>query len=83
MRSVSCAPEMADATLTELYVRAEWRRRGVGRRLLESAETYARSAGVEQLVPLTGLDNADAQAFHRALGYDSWALAMRKKMSVP
>jgi GNAT superfamily N-acetyltransferase len=79
-------PAMADdyphATLTELYVRPAWRRRGVGRRLLESAETYARSAGVEQLILLTGLGNADAQAFYRALGYDGWALAMRKKVRV-
>jgi ribosomal protein S18 acetylase RimI-like enzyme len=80
-------PAMADdhphATLTELYVRPVWRRRGVGRRLLESAETYARSAGVEQLVLLTGLGNAEAQAFYRALGYDGWALAMRKNMRAP
>jgi GNAT superfamily N-acetyltransferase len=80
-------PALADdyphATLTELYVRPVWRRCGVGRRLLESAETYARSAGVEQLVLLTGLGNAEAQAFYRALGYDGWALAMRKNMRAP
>ncbi len=80
-------PAMADdrphASLIELYVRPEWRRRGVGRRLLESAETYARSAGAAQLVLLTGLGNAEAQAFYRTLGYDAWALAMRKNVTVP
>jgi ribosomal protein S18 acetylase RimI-like enzyme len=75
-------PALADdhphATLTELYVRPAWRRRGVGWQLVEFAESRARLAGAEHLVLLTGLDNHAAQAFYRALGFDGWALAMRK-----
>lgn len=81
---VRIVPALADdhqhATLTELYVRPEWRRRGIGRHLVDAAEVCARAAAAEHLVLLTGLGNLDAQAFYRALGYDRWALAMRKDL---
>ncbi len=82
---VGVVPALADdyphASLTELYVRPDWRRRGVGRQLVKSAEGYAETAAAEHLVLLTGLGNDEAQAFYRALGYDGWAVAMRKRVS--
>jgi GNAT superfamily N-acetyltransferase len=58
------------AELTELFVEEACRRRGIGQALVAYAE---------QLVLLTGLGNAQGQAFYRALGYADWALAMRKR----
>ena len=82
---VRIVPALADdrphAELTELYVRPEWRRRGVGRQLLAAAEACAEATTAEHLVLLTGLSNHDAQAFYRALGYDAWAVAMRKQVN--
>ena len=68
------------AELTELFVEEAWRRRGVGRALMEQAENLAREKGATSLLLLTGLGNADAQAFYQALGYADRHLAMEKKL---
>lgn len=68
------------AELTELYVERLYRRQGIGRALVEYVEALARKRGATSLQLLTGLDNRDAQAFYRALGYLDDALAMRKRL---
>ncbi len=82
--SVRIVPALADdhphATLTELFVRPAWRRRGIGRSLVEHAEARARAADAENLALLTSLDNHVAQAFYRGLGYRDWALALRRSL---
>jgi GNAT superfamily N-acetyltransferase len=67
------------AELTELFVEEACRRRGIGQALVAYAEQLARASGARELVLLTGLGNAQGQAFYRALGYADWALAMRKR----
>lgn len=68
------------AELTELYVEAMFRRRGVGRALVARAEALAREAGASRLILLTGFDNAEAQAFYRALGYVEDELMLSKDL---
>jgi GNAT superfamily N-acetyltransferase len=67
------------AELTDIYVDAPFRRHGVARALIAQLESTARAAGASELVIITGFDNEDAQAAYRAVGYDNWALAMRKR----
>ena len=67
------------AELTDIYVEAPFRRRGVARALIAQVEGAARSAGAREVVIITGFDNEGAQAAYRASGYANWALAMRKR----
>ena len=67
------------AELTDIYVDAPFRRRGVARALIAKVEAVARAGGASEVVIITGLDNEDAQAAYRAAGYADWALAMRKR----
>jgi ribosomal protein S18 acetylase RimI-like enzyme len=67
------------AELTDIYVDAPFRRRGVARALLAQVEAVARAAGASEVVLITGFDNDGAQAAYRASGYANWALAMRKR----
>ncbi len=67
------------AELTDIYVDAPYRRRGVARALIAQVEAAARTAGASEVVIITGFDNAGAQAAYRASGYADWALAMRKR----
>lgn len=82
--SLRIVPSLTDeglyAELTELYVEAAQRRRGIGRALMARVEALARGQGATRLVLLTGLRNAAAQAFYRAVGYADYALAMRKRL---
>lgn len=55
--------------LNDLYVRSEARLQGVGRLLLQAAETYARSAGALRLTLSTAKSNEQAQALYRAAGW--------------
>src|SRR5688500_10766436 len=63
------------AELTELYVDPAFRRRGLGRALIAHAEQLARARGAIDLLIMTGVGNAAAQALYRAAGYDTYAVA--------
>jgi ribosomal protein S18 acetylase RimI-like enzyme len=67
------------AELTDIYVDAPFRRRGVARALIARVEAAARAAGADEVVLITGFDNAIAQAAYRASGFADWALAMQKR----
>jgi ribosomal-protein-alanine N-acetyltransferase len=68
------------AELTDLYVEAPSRRRGVARALLARVGAAARAAGAREVVLITDFANAGARAAYRASGYAEWALAMRRRL---
>ena len=69
------------AELTELYVEPAFRRRGLGRALIAYAEQLALARGASDLVIMTGVGNAAAQALYRTAGYDTYAVALNRKVS--
>jgi aminoglycoside 6'-N-acetyltransferase I len=52
------------------YVAAEARHQGVGRRLIEAAEDWARIRGFKEIGSDALLDNAMSHAAHAALGFE-------------
>ena len=68
------------AELTELYVEPAFRRRGLGRALIAYAEQLAHARGATELLIMTGVANAAAQALYRAAGYNTYAVALNRKM---
>ena|SRR5689334_4426771 len=68
------------AELTELYVEPALRRRGLGRALIAYAEQLAREHGAAELLIMTGTSNLAAQALYRAAGYDTYAVALNRKV---
>jgi GNAT superfamily N-acetyltransferase len=56
------------ATLNDLYVSPTFRRRGVGRALIERCRCYVRERGMVRMEWVTAKDNAKAQAFYDRLG---------------
>jgi aminoglycoside 6'-N-acetyltransferase I len=52
------------------YVEAAWRRRGVGRALLDAAAAWALARGLSELGSDADLANTDSQAAHRACGFE-------------
>jgi ribosomal protein S18 acetylase RimI-like enzyme len=82
LRLVPCVfyPE-PHAELTELYVEAAYRRRGVARALVALAERLAIAGGARELLVLTDFDNHAAQALYRSLGFAEDDLALRKGLA--
>lgn len=62
-------PAEGDAEIKRMYVRAQRRRSGVGRRILAELERTAYDAGVARLVLETGMAQPDAIALYRAAGF--------------
>ena len=62
------------AYLEGWFVVPEARRRGVGRRLVEAAEDWAREQGSAELASDSEAANEISQAAHRAAGFDETAL---------
>ncbi len=58
------------AYLEGWYVAPEWRRRGVGKALVEAAEAWARAQGCTEFGSDALLDNATSAAAHKALGFE-------------
>jgi GNAT superfamily N-acetyltransferase len=57
------------AQLTLLVVDNRARGRGVGRALVERAESWARERGARRMAVTTALDRAGAHAFYERIGY--------------
>jgi GNAT superfamily N-acetyltransferase len=74
----SLAAGLPIAELTELYVEKGFTGGEVERALIQQVEDLARQRGVSHLALLTGLKNAPAQSLYRGLGFQDYALAMRK-----
>lgn len=70
------------ALLTELYVRAEFRRRGVAGALVRAAEALAMRQGADALYLFTGRQNVGAQAFYERQGYESRSIVYQKPLTL-
>lgn len=68
------------AEVSDLFVEAAFRRRGVATALLEAANTHARTLGATDVVVLTGHDNHAAQALYRRAGYADYSVALRRPL---
>lgn len=57
------------AYLEAWYIEPEFRRRGIGRQLLEAAEAWALAQGLRELASDTELDNTAGVAMHVSCGF--------------
>jgi GNAT superfamily N-acetyltransferase len=69
------------AELTELYVERPYRHRGIGRALIERAEQLARARGAADMIIMTSVSNSAAQALYHSAGYDTYAVALNRKVA--
>ena len=67
--TVSTAEGGKAALFEDLVVRSDYRKQGIGARLLEYVIEQARAEGVLRLTLLTDMQNEQAQALYRRLGF--------------
>src|ERR1700722_13280319 len=65
-----CDPSRPVGFIEGWYVGPEYRRQGIGRRLLAAAEDWARSIGCLEMASDTQIDNHVSQIAHQVLGYE-------------
>ena len=69
-----------EASLLSQYVAPPHRGQGLGSRLMEGAEDWAREQGLPCLCLFVGADNRIAQRLYRSLGYEVNTLRMFKRL---
>jgi ribosomal protein S18 acetylase RimI-like enzyme len=69
-----------DAFLTELYVAAAHRRRGIGRQGLDAAQAFAKSGGAHALHLLVRDDNAPARLLYDDAGFKTQPRLVMSKL---
>ena len=68
------------ALLEDLVVAPEWRGKGLGSRLIEVAEKFAREEGFGRITLLTDSDNELAQHFYRSKGFSKSDMVVFRKL---
>jgi ribosomal protein S18 acetylase RimI-like enzyme len=72
--------ETQRAEITDLGVREDRRRLGIGRRLVRSALDWLSLRGVERVEVRVATANAEGQAFWRALGFDDLMDVLHRRL---
>jgi ribosomal protein S18 acetylase RimI-like enzyme len=70
----------AYAHVSDLVVLSAYRRRGIGRALLERAEAYARGAGARTLRVGVLVKNEAAGRLYRRIGFNDYTIQMLKPL---
>lgn len=64
--------EYNHAEIAELYIKAEYRKKGLATCLIQFCETYCReNCNVNKMVLLTGKNNLQAQKFYKSIGFSN------------
>lgn len=69
------------AQLNNIYVREEWRRQELGRKLAEEFKTVCDTEGVEQINVTVNSQNTDAIAFYERVGFVPSRIFMSMKIA--
>jgi GNAT superfamily N-acetyltransferase len=72
--------EVERAEITELLVRAEARRRGIGRALVERSLRWLEERGVARCEVRVAAQNPDAGSFWQALGFGAWMDVLQRRL---
>lgn len=73
--------ERLSCRVLDLVVSSTHRRSGIGRSLMQAAESEARRARATRLDLATGFERRGAHAFYEALGYEATSQNYRKRLT--
>ena len=65
----------------DIFVKKEFRKKGIGRILLEKAEDYCREKGYSRILLMVSADNANAIGLYNKIGFKKEQIYMGKALS--
>jgi len=80
-RSASVFTNQQQAFVYDVAVAPDFRRQGIGRVLMQQAETHAREQGMPSVSLMVDCSNTAARRLYTALGYDDGKILMRKQLT--
>ena len=82
-RSASVFTDQQQAFVYDVAVAPAFRRRGIGRMLMERAEAHAREQKMGYITLMVDCRNAPARTLYEQLGYEDGRILMRKLLAAP
>ena len=79
-RAPAIQVEVERAEITDLMVRVNWRRRGVGRALVERALGWVKERGVERCEVRVASRNSEGQGFWRSVGFGDLMDVLQRRL---
>jgi GNAT superfamily N-acetyltransferase len=76
---VSTAEGALSAWIEDVVVHQDFRRQGIGRQLLDHLVEWAKTQGATRVQLVADQENADADLFYKALGWQSTQLVVRRR----
>ncbi len=71
------------AEVRDIIVTADYRRRGIGLKIMAHAEQLARERGADILRSETGIDNLASQKLHKSSGFETYRIQYEKLLTNP
>lgn len=81
--SVAGKPSYATKSLAELdnfYIEEEYRRQGIGKRLVQELKNYCMSKGIEEIKVTASAKNANAREFYKSNGFEDFEVTYKMKL---
>lgn len=81
--SIDVKPEYATKSLSELdnfYVEEEYRRQGIGKKLLEEFKKYCISKSIEEIKVTATAKNINAREFYKNNGFEDFEITYKMKL---
>ena len=76
---ISTAEGASSAWIEDIVVHPDYRRRGIGKQLLEHLLAWAKTRGATRAQLVTDKDNAGAELFYNGLGWHATQLVVRRR----
>ena len=72
--------EVGFILITGLAVKADMHNKGIGTKLIQHTENYAREKGISHIILNTGVQRTAAHAFYKSKGYDNHSWCFTKPL---
>ena len=69
------------AELDNFYIDEEYRRQGIGKRLVEEFKKYGINKGIEEIKVTASAKNTNAKAFYQNNGFDEFEVTYKMKLN--